>query len=531
MIFAPIDEVRMYRDSAVVRRKATVGLQAGTNEILISGLSRFADPDSLRLFLSEGIIGKDVQILSLAKAVDRLPSQDVKDEIAELKSRLETLKNMETLWLSNGNFEKRGECSNETIESYLEALPSHLEKLRADRRELVRHMDELNKKKEKLEQTDGFQVVRLVLESPEACQADCEMEYLEKSAQWKSTYEIHSVTDSPEISVVSRARITQNTGEDWENVRVSLSTGNPTSQQKIPTLKKLGLRFSPAFTFKKKAAPRFAASASVGASAPGDTARIPLPVMAAAAPVTGMVMEEAEETDAETMTVYNLPGRRTIPAGSTGTVADYKTETVPAEKRIVCIPKLENSAYLAAMIKTENWTLKPSRAKIYLNDNYCGEVYVAPNLIDDEVFMLSLGKDERIGLERAEIRCKTENVLLKGQKRKIFEYAIRISNYTDKPQTVLVWDQIPVSMEKQIIVDRVSVDGASVDEETGRLNWSLTVQGKTTAVKRLAYSVTYPKDQIYYEVLTETGNGLKTCPECGDFAEGMFCPNCGHKLE
>ena len=226
---------------------------------------------------------------------------------------METLKNMETLWLSNGNFEKRGECSNETIESYLEALPSHLEKLRADRRELVRHMDELNKKKEKLEQTDGFQVVRLVLESPEACQADCEMEYLEKSAQWKSTYEIHSVTDSPEISVVSRARITQNTGEDWENVRVSLSTGNPTSQQKIPTLKKLGLRFSPAF--KKKAAPRFAASASVGASAPGDTARIPLPVMAAAAPVTGMVMEEAEETDAETMTVYNLPGRRTIPAG------------------------------------------------------------------------------------------------------------------------------------------------------------------------------------------------------------------------
>ena len=77
----------------------------------------------------------------------------------------------------------------------------------------------------------------------------------------------------------------------------------------------------------------------------------------------------------------------------------------------------------------------------------------------------------------------------------------------------------------------MSVDGASVDEETGRLNWSLTVQGKTTAVKRLAYSVTYPKDQIYYEVLTETGNGLKTCPECGDFAEGMFCPNCGHKLE
>ena len=42
--------------------------------------------------------------------------------------------------------------------------------------------------------------------------------------------------------------------------------------------------------------------------------------------------------------------------------------------RIVCIPKLDNNAYLAALIKTENWSLKPSSAKIYLNQNYCGEI-------------------------------------------------------------------------------------------------------------------------------------------------------------
>lgn len=68
MYFAPIDEVKIYRTGAVVRRKTSVSLKEGTNEIIISGLSNLADPDSLRLFFSAGIIGKDVQIIPFADA-------------------------------------------------------------------------------------------------------------------------------------------------------------------------------------------------------------------------------------------------------------------------------------------------------------------------------------------------------------------------------------------------------------------------------------------------------------------------------
>ena len=50
MIYLPVDEVKIYRNSAVVHRKATVGLFAGVNEVILSGVSTTADPDSLRLF-------------------------------------------------------------------------------------------------------------------------------------------------------------------------------------------------------------------------------------------------------------------------------------------------------------------------------------------------------------------------------------------------------------------------------------------------------------------------------------------------
>ena len=59
-----------------------------------------------------------------------MPSEDLDDEINELQSQIETLNSLQSLWLSNGNFQTRGECSYETIENYLESLPTHLEKLR-----------------------------------------------------------------------------------------------------------------------------------------------------------------------------------------------------------------------------------------------------------------------------------------------------------------------------------------------------------------------------------------------------------------
>ena len=40
MFFTPIEEVKIYRTGAVVRRKTSVSLKEGTNEIIISGLSR-----------------------------------------------------------------------------------------------------------------------------------------------------------------------------------------------------------------------------------------------------------------------------------------------------------------------------------------------------------------------------------------------------------------------------------------------------------------------------------------------------------
>lgn len=521
MIFAPVEAIRVYRNSAVVRRKAAVRLQSGTNEVILSGVSPSADPDSLRLFFPSGVVGRDVQILPFAEAVPQLPSAQLEDEIAELQSRISTLKTMEELWIANGNFQTRGECSHETVEGYLEALPAHLEELRARKRELVRQIEELQEKKEALAKKEVFSAVRLILEVPEACEVACEMEYAENAAGWNSTYEIHTAADAREIRVLRRARITQNTGEDWEKVQIALFTGNPTAQQEIPTLGKQTLQFKPEV---KPAAQPLMARAAAPTGAPGMMMGMAMPM---AAPLKQLAAEEAEETDADTMTCYSLPGKYTVVSGTVGGMADLKTTVIPAEIRIVCVPKLDDRAFLAAIIKTADWPLKPSSAKIYLNDNYCGAVRVDPDMTK-ETFLLSLGVDERVRPSRETIVSKTEDVLLKGQKRKLSEYAIRIANRQAQPLTVLVYDQIPVSSEKQITVDHVAADGGSVNEETGKITWTLTIEGNSSVEKRLSYTVSYPKDKEILEQRSGSSRAVKRCSKCGFSTSLKFCPQCGN---
>ena len=526
MYYAPVDEVSIYRNSAVVRRKTVLSLQAGANEVILSGLSRTADPDSLRLSFSAGVLCTDIHILPIKETGESLPTDRLNDEIEELQSKMDTLRSMEELWITNGNFYNRTEATNETVADYLTALPARLEELRARRKELNTQIEALRKQRDKAAGKEEFQAVRVKLEAAEACEAECAMEYAESSARWNSTYEIHAETDAPEISVLRRARIYQSTGEDWENVRVSLYTGNPAMNQEIPSLKKTGLRFRP----EQEYTGGFAGAGIAGAAAP------PLPLMGRApmgmaneTTILSAKMPEAVELDAETVTGYALPGRRTVASGTTGTMADLKTDRIPARQCTVCIPKLNNNAYLAAVIRSSDWDLKPSSAKMYLNHNYCGEIRIAPDLTE-ETLLLSFGRDERFSVSRELTRSRKEEAVLKGQKREIQEYAIRVSNNQDQPRAIMVADQIPVPQEKQLTVDHISAEGASFNPENGMLSWNVTVAGKTTVETRFSYVITYPKDKTLQESTMSGGIHMKTCPQCGAFNLGNRCSVCGFTL-
>ena len=162
MYYAPVDEVSIYRNSAVVRRKTVLSLQAGANEVILSGISSTADPDSLRLSFSAGVLCTDIHILPIKETGESLPTDRLNDEIEELQSKMDTLRSMEELWITNGNFYNRTEATNEAVADYLTALPARLEELRARRKELNTQIEALRKQRDKAVGKEEFLAAKLL---------------------------------------------------------------------------------------------------------------------------------------------------------------------------------------------------------------------------------------------------------------------------------------------------------------------------------------------------------------------------------
>ena len=540
MIKSVVKEVNIYRRRATVRREAKMSLVQGQNTVIVKALSASSNHDSVRLFLPDGVVQTDMQIVFAKDVEDVLPSEEKQKEIDRVQTRIDLMEELKALWKSNGNFETRGEVGSGAVIEYLTALPERLIRIEEEIREMKEQIEKLEKEKEDLEEIENLPLLRLSLESPAAQDIICYLEYVENSARWLSVYEVHTNADSDQMEILSKARIIQSSGEDWNDVSVNLFTGNPANTKEIPELNVTLVDFLPdqlvPRTHSRGKGLARSSAMECGAVDMDEEMfcdeEVAAPMMAAGAAFksVNMNMMEAEESDADTMTCFKLPGTRSIPDGTVGTIAEIKTVSIVAEKRIIAVPKVDTTAYLAAMIPTASWPLKPSNAKIYLSGNYCGEVYIEPDMTE-EIFALSLGPDERIGLSRETTLSKTEDVLLKGQKRRITEYELRISNNSAKPLDVIVWDQIPVSSEKQIQIDRVNTGEASLEEETGKLTWNLKVEPSETVSKRFGYALIWPKDKRTREISRSGGTGIRKCVSCGAYGTGRTCPGCGKPFD
>lgn len=86
--------------------------------------------------------------------------------------------------------------------------------------------------------------VVIVLNSDAAMKADLDLSYTVSQASWKPYYDLKvKNTDSP-LELVYKAKVVQNTGEDWKKVKISLSTGDPSKDGQIQNLSPWFLNFT-----------------------------------------------------------------------------------------------------------------------------------------------------------------------------------------------------------------------------------------------------------------------------------------------
>jgi len=498
----------IFREGAEVTRAGKVELAEGVQTLRVFGMTPWTDADSARIYAQEGVTCSDIRAVPLYKDGEE-PKEvtETKDRIVALKKRIEAKQLQVELWKTNGDFSKRTKQSAGEVQSYIEKLAERLESLNAEIRAAEKEIEELKTKLKKMK-TNGT-VLEVLVNAKAAGKYRFELKYFEDRALWRSVYEIRADGESP-LEMRLRADIRQCTGEDWNDVEISLFTGNPTSAGTLPEMSRLLL------DIKKPAPPvrarnvshsmndsvsmRFNGSVESSASIDEDEDLFDdYEEEDDDAPMARMQTALAEVNPDETTTEYVLPGKRNVLNDDDGNLADVQTFSIDAKYKIVTVPKLDSNVYLVAAVDPVDLPVEERiNPAIYYKDVYAGKVWLDPDSVDDEV-EITLTKEEHVHAYRKETMRKTSTTLLKGLKVTEYGYETRLSNYSDADLVVTVKDQVPISQNKEITVDITELSGAKLDEVTGILRKEISLAAGQTEVFKLGYKVSCPKDKTIEE--------------------------------
>ncbi|MBO4838968.1 MAG: mucoidy inhibitor MuiA family protein [Lachnospiraceae bacterium] len=496
-----ITSVSVYRSGCIITRTAEVELEQGTQTVQLRGPGPAADPQSLRLSVPENVQGANVQM-------DYLTEEQKKEILKELAKKQDkvtrSIKDTEeqiALWKQNADFSAKESISLADMTAFLEQLPERLAALQDRRDALLEEQEALKKEREKLTEQNNKPFVSVELTAPAAGRYPVELRYKDESAAWEPSYELHTQDeDSGRLLLRLRARIAQDTGEDWKQASLTLFSGNPSVSGTIPTLYPARLHFYEPVRMMAKGLMGGSARTNAAPMMMEETAMLDMED-AAPAPLMKMsqVMADSGRTvQGDTMTEYELTGRWDIRNGQS-ILCDLRTDEIPCRYQVVAVPKRTSGCFLSAEVKTADLEeMQNVEAAVYLKGTFAGNVWLQPDMTED-TYDLSLGKDETVKVKRTQKKKYTSTVLLKGQKKTEYEFEISVSSRKPKPCQVLVRDQIPITEEKSIQVETVNLSGGELDVDTGLVKWNFTLQPGETRQLTLAYTTAWPKDKQLQE--------------------------------
>jgi len=512
-----ITQVVIYTDRARVTRSATLSLEAGKHRLAIPELPLQMDPASVRAS-AQGtararLLGIEVQRTFYEETpLDRIryletQIESLEDELRDLDIHREWLEHgraaLQAL-AGQGEAYARGLAFGRTaaeeqmalfdqIRARVEALNAALSHQVVERRTLKRRLEKLQNELEPLRRTRGRERYTVVIEVEvlQAGDLTVKMTCVLSNAQWQPLYDLRlmeATADTvPTLEVGYLAQITQQSGEDWNDVSLILSTARPTLAETVPELKPWYIApLSPQpVSVKRRAAPGRMDAMPAQAPAAAMTAK--------AEPVGAEVVMAIVETSGAAVT-YRVPETVTIHAdGTPHKVAIAQLDLFP-DLDYVAAPKLAEAAYRRATVTNESaYTLLPGEANLFAGDEFIGHIsleLVAPG----GEMELYLGADDRIEIERELKRREVDRRLLGDRRRIRYAYEITLHNTRPTEVALTLHDQIPVSRHEEVKVKLESAS-PSPDEQTelNVLTWKLTLSPGEEQTVRFDFSVEHPR--------------------------------------
>lgn len=527
IIKSSINEVTVYTNGAQVYRKANFNVKPGITELIIEGVSPNIDPKSLQVkaFGSVVLIDSKYQIYypePEKPKLEGLPLKIRKDinllqdsiniilfDVKEIQDEIDVLNTSKTILSNNGAIRGQGKV-NDSIQLLKQAMDYYQLKMN----EINKKLQVLNKRLKskngtlqvmntRMSDLQNYQssntpkivtgpIHRIIvtLQSKEVVAGRLQISYLASGASWTPSYDIRSEITSGKVNLAYKASIQQNTGENWDNVQLTLSTNDPYQNKVKPDLHPWYVDY---YNFQ----------AVNGRLNSYSLSNAPTVVYEKKVSKDSEEMSMEAETAANFTTVinrvlsaeYKIDLPYSIESDSESHLVLVRNLDLTANYRYYTVPKIDPGVFLVAeVLKLEDLQLVPASANIFFDGTYIGETYIDPTAMNDTL-KLSLGKDPNIMAKRILLKKEYKEKVIGNDIERTYAYEISVKNLKANTIELVIEDQIPVTTNGEIVIEAINTNKANYDKTTGKLTWTVNLKTKTTDKFTYSFKIKYPKDR------------------------------------
>ena len=175
-----------------------------------------------------------------------------------------------------------------------------------------------------------------------------------------------------------------------------------------------------------------------------------------------------------------------------------KSYTTDASFTYYAVPRIEETAFLVANIRDwEQFNLLEGEANVYFEDTFIGSTLLDTRVAKKEL-QISMGKDKNVTIERKKVKDFVSRQFIGNKKEEVSNWDIIIKNNKNETIQMVVLDQIPISKREEIKISLDKLSKGKLNEETGEIKWSFSLDPKSSKSLKLKYTVKYPKNRILY---------------------------------
>ncbi len=332
--------------------------------------------------------------------------------------------------------------------------------------------------------------------SPENREIDFTVSYVIPQTSWQMKYDIRASSKNKNISMVIYGDIYQKTGENWDSISLSLSTGAPINAISPPMLYPWYLDLEPTYR-----------DGNIGKKDKGygkEMSKKALPVE------EDKKSEEYQTTIKEEGSYFeiSIPSKQNI-ASSTKYQKKYVKEyDLEGEGNVKfyyeMTPEKTNNALLKATVKnTTDLPWLDGEAQIFLENEFMGKVsipFTPPGKEQELVF----GTEARIIARKELVKKYEETAGVLGGKRRInYSYKITIENQLPRKEELIITDAFPISKNEKIKLDIENISIPFMKDEEfekstsysqGIRRWKLTMDSHSKKVITYDVIITFDKE-------------------------------------